>query len=47
MPKTNQIAGARLLLDRYISALDQRDFQAWLNLYHPEGFYAVLRRTEY
>lgn len=47
MPDTDLIAGAQALLGRYISALDRRDFPSWLDLYHPDGFYAVMRRTEY
>ncbi len=47
VPKTTQSAWARWWLYRYISAVHVRDFQAWLKVYHPEGFYAVLRHTEY
>ena len=36
----------RELVLRYIAALDNRDFDAWLALYGENGYYAVLRRVE-
>lgn len=40
-------AGIRALLEDYIGRLDRRDFAGWLELFAPDGYYAVLRNIEY
>ncbi|WP_342132591.1 hypothetical protein [Hydrogenophaga sp. OTU3427] len=35
------------LLEEYVSCLDRRAGQAWLDLFAPHGYYAVLREEEF
>ena len=46
MSARNAAGPLRELVEDYISTLDNREFDAWLDLYGEDGYYAVLRRVE-
>ncbi len=46
MPNSPDIAQVRELIDAYIVTLDRREYDAWLALFTPDGYYAVLREVE-
>lgn len=44
---SNPIDDVRSLLDRYITALDNRRFGDWLELFSANGYYGVIRQEDY